>query len=41
MEMWEQDCAPAIVQFWENLVSNLHDLLTQSNTDEKVWGVRE
>ena len=36
METWEQDCTPAIVQFWENFVSNIHDFLTQSTTDEKV-----
>jgi hypothetical protein len=35
METWEQDCTPAIVQFWENFVSNIHDFLTQSTTDEK------
>jgi hypothetical protein len=32
METWEQDCTAVIVQFWENFVSNMHDLLADQST---------
>ena len=37
MELYEQDCTAAIVQFWENFVSNMVDVMGDfSSTDEKV-----
>ena len=37
METWEPNSTPDIIQFWENFVSNMVDMLGDYNiTDEKV-----